>query len=126
MKNIIIASLLFFTMTFVLFFASKYVELTCDKLLNVSSKIEENLIEDKWDESYILSFELLNIYEGHIANLTLFLNHSDFDHIYSEVVKLTQYAKCANKDESLSSIHMIKTLISEVKNMESLSISNIF
>lgn len=126
MKNMIAATTLFFIMLFILFFASKYVVLTCDKLIDVSASIENNIVEEKWDESYMLSFELLNIYEGHVANLTLFLNHSDFDQIYAEVIKLSQYTKLHDKAESLASIHMIKTMVNEVKTMESLSISNIF
>lgn len=126
MKNMIAATTLFFIMVFILFFASKYVVLTCDKLIDVSASIENNIVEEKWDESYMLSFELLNIYEGHVANLTLFLNHSDFDQIYAEVIKLSQYTKLHDKAESLASIHMIKTMVNEVKTMESLSVSNIF
>jgi len=113
-------------MIVILVFASKYIVLTCDKLLDVSSEIEENIVNNNWDESYMLSFELLNIYEGHVANLTLFLNHTDFDNIYSEVIKLSQYSKCKNKDEALSSIHVVKTLINQVKELESISIGNIF
>ncbi len=71
MKNMIATCIIFFLMIFILFFASKYIVLTCDKLLDVSSEIEENIVNDNWDESYMLSFELLNIYEGHVANLTL-------------------------------------------------------
>lgn len=126
MKNMIATCIIFFLMIFILFFASKYIVLTCDKLLDVSSEIEENIVNDNWDESYILSFELLNIYEGHVANLTLFLNHTDFDNIYSEIIKLSQYSKCKNKDEALSSIHVVKTLINQVKELESISIGNIF
>ena len=126
MKNMIFACIIFFFMLFILFFASKYIILTCDKLLDVSSKIEENIVNDNWDESYMLSFELLNIYEGHIANLTLFLNHTDFDNIYSEIIKLSQYSKCESKDEALSSIHVVKTLISHVKELESITVGNIF
>ncbi len=126
MKNMIATCIIFFLMIFILFFASKYIVLTCDKLLDVSSKIEENIVNDNWDESYMLSFELLNIYEGHVANLTLFLNHTDFDNIYSEIIKLSQYSKCKNKDEALSSIHVVKTLINQVKELESISIGNIF
>lgn len=126
MKNMITTCIIFFLMIFILFFASKYIVLTCDKLLDVSSEIEENIVNDNWDESYMLSFELLNIYEGHVANLTLFLNHTDFDNIYSEVIKLSQYSKCKNKDEALSSIHVVKTLINQVKELESISIGNIF
>lgn len=126
MKNMIATCIIFFLMIFILFFASKYIVLTCDKLLDVSSEIEENIVNDNWDESYMLSFELLNIYEGHVANLTLFLNHTDFDNIYSEVIKLSQYSKCKNKDEALSSIHVVKTLINQVKEIESISIGNIF
>ncbi|GAA0775328.1 DUF4363 family protein [Clostridium subterminale] len=126
MKNLIATCIIFFLMIFILFFASKYIVLTCDKLLDVSSEIEENIVNDNWDESYMLSFELLNIYEGHVANLTLFLNHTDFDNIYSEIIKLSQYSKCKNKDEALSSIHVVKTLINQVKELESISIGNIF
>ncbi len=126
MKNMIATCIIFFLMIFILFFASKYIVLTCDKLLDVSSEIEENIVNDNWDESYMLSFELLNIYEGHVANLTLFLNQTDFDNIYSEVIKLSQYSKCKNKDEALSSIHVVKTLINQVKELESISIGNIF
>lgn len=126
MKNMITTCIIFFLMIFILFFASKYIVLTCDKLLDVSSEIEENIVNDNWDESYMLSFELLNIYEGHVANLTLFLNHTDFDNIYSEIIKLSQYSKCKNKDEALSSIHVVKTLINQVKELESISIGNIF
>jgi hypothetical protein len=126
MKNMIVTCIIFFLMIIILFFASKYIVLTCDKLLDVSSEIEENIVNDNWDESYILSFELLNIYEGHVANLTLFLNHTDFDNIYSEIIKLSQYSKCKNKDEALSSIHVVKTLINQVKKLESISIGNIF
>jgi len=113
-------------MVFFLFFASKYIVLTCDKLLDVSSKIEENIVDDNWDDSYILSFELLNIYEGHVTNLTLFLNHSDFDNIYGEVIKLSQYTKCESKAEALATIHVVKTLINQVKEMESVNVGNIF
>jgi uncharacterized metal-binding protein len=126
MKNMITTCIIFFFMIFILFFVSQYIVLTCDKLLDVSVKIEENIVNDNWDESYMLSFELLNIYEGHIANLTLFLNHSDFDNIYSEIIKLSQYSKCKSKDEALSSIHVVKTLINQVKNLESITLGNIF
>lgn len=126
MKNMISTCIIFFFMLFILFFASKYIVLTCDKLLDVSSRIEENIVNDNWDESYMLSFELLNIYEGHITNLTLFLNHTDFDNIYSEIIKLSQYSKCESKDEALSSIHVVKTLINHVKELESITVGNIF
>ncbi|MEG0308246.1 MAG: DUF4363 family protein [Clostridium sp.] len=126
MKSMITTFIMFFAMLFLLFFASKYIVLTCDKLLDVSSKIETNIVDDNWDESYMLSFELLNIYEGHIANLTLFLNHTEFDNIYGEVIKLSQYTKCENKDEALATIHVVKTLINQVRQMESVNIGNIF
>lgn len=126
MKNMITTCVIFFLMLFLLFFASKYIILTCDKLLDVSAKIEENIVDNNWDESYMLSFDLLNIYEGHITNLSVLLNHTDFNIIYGEIIKLSQYSKCKNKEESLSSIHVIKTLINQVKELESLSISNIF
>lgn len=126
MKNMIWTTVAFLVMLVFLFFASKYITLTCDKMLEVTSEIENNLVNNNWDESYMLSFQLLNIYEGHVSNLTLFLNHLDFHNIYNEIIKLSQYTKCKTEDEALASIHVLKTLIIEVKEMEFLSISNIF
>lgn len=126
MKNMLWTTAFFFIMLAFLFFASKYINLTCDKMLEVTCQIEDNLVKENWDESYMLSFELLNIYEGHVSTLTLFLNHFDFHNIYNEIIKLSQYTKCETEDEALASIHVLKALINEVKEMESLSISNIF
>lgn len=126
MKNMIGTTIVFFIMLIFLFFASKYIVLTCDKMLDVTCEIEKNVVDNNWDESYILSFELLNIYEGHVSNLTLFLNHFDFHNIYGEIIKLSQYSKCETQDEALASIHVLKALLNEIKDMEALSISNIF
>ncbi len=125
MKNFFVSYILFIVMCIFLFLASKYVILTCDKMLDTSMKIEQHILNDEWDDSYILSFKLLHIYEGHVNNLNLFLNHSEFDSIYRQVIMLTQYAKCNNKDESLATIHMIKTMIHDVKTIEYVNIRNI-
>lgn len=126
MRNMIISCIVFILMFIVLFFASSYIVLTCDKLLDVCAEVEEKIVDEQWEEGYMISFELLNIYEGHISNLTLFLNHNDFDNVYENIVELTQFVKCETKNEALASIHVIKTLINQVREMEEVSISNIF
>lgn len=126
MKNIVITFILFIFMCVGLFFASEYIILTCDKLLNVADKIEGDIVDESWDEAYILSFELLDIYEGHVRHMTLFLNHSNVDIIYGEVIKLTQYCKEEEKSEALATLHLVKTLLQEVRQMEKLTINNIF
>lgn len=126
MKNIVITFILFIFMCVGLFFASEYIILTCDKLLNVADKIEGDIVDESWDEAYILSFELLDIYEGHVRHMTLFLNHANVDIIYGEVIKLTQYCKEEEKSEALATLHLVKTLLQEVRQMEKLTINNIF
>jgi hypothetical protein len=126
MKNIVITFILFIFMCVGLFFASEYIILTCDKLLNVADKIEGDIVDESWDEAYILSFELLDIYEGHVRHMTLFLNHTNVDIIYGEVIKLTQYCKEEEKSEALATLHLVKTLLQEVRQMEKLTINNIF
>lgn len=113
-------------MCILLFFASNYIILTCDKLLFNTNLIEEKVSQGKWDDAHILSFQLLDIYEGHVSQLSLFLNHSEMDIAYGEVLKLTQYTKESTKDESLATIHILKAYIKEVKNMEKVTISNVF
>jgi hypothetical protein len=126
MKNIVITVIVFLVMCICLFFASQYIILTCDKLLKIANKMESNIVDEQWDESYIRSFELLDIYEGHVQHMTIFVNHTNVDIIYSEVIKLTQYCKEQDKAESLATLHLIKTLLNEVHQMEKISVNNIF
>ncbi|EQB90079.1 hypothetical protein J2Z44_002075 [Clostridium punense] len=126
MRNIVVTIIIFLVMCFCLFFASQYIILTSDKLLDVANKMESNIVDENWDNAYILSFELLDIYEGHVKHMTIFINHANVDVIYSEVIKLTQYCKEEDKTESLATLHLIKTLLLEVKQLEKVSISNIF
>ncbi|MEG0771869.1 DUF4363 family protein [Clostridium sp.] len=126
MKNIIVSIIVFVVMCVCLFFASQYIILTADKLLEVANKMETNIVDEAWDESYIRSFELLDIYEGHIRHMTVFVNHVNVDVIYSEVIKLTQYCKEEDKPEALATLHLIKTLLQEVRQMEQITVNNIF
>ncbi|WP_291575379.1 DUF4363 family protein [Clostridium sp. UBA4548] len=126
MRNIVVTVVVFLIMCFCLFFASQYIILTSDKLLDVANKMENNIVDEKWDDAYIHSFELLDIYEGHVRHMTVFVNHANVDVIYSEVIKLTQYCKEEDKAEALATLHLIKTLLQEVRQMEKVTINNIF
>jgi len=43
-----------------------------------------------------------------------------------KLYELSQYTKCESKAEALATIHVVKTLINQVKEMESVNVGNIF
>jgi len=68
---------------------------------------------------------LLTSYEKDMSIVTLFLNHEELDTIYNEALKLTQYTKEEDKTHSLSSIHLVKSLIEGIKEGQKITLRNI-
>lgn len=126
MKKVILPFMLFLAMLVGLYYSTKYTNNTCDKLLKITSDTEASIAFEQWDNAYINSMDLLSNYEKDMSLVTLFLNHEELDIIYNETLKLTQFTKEKDKSHSLSTIHLIKSLIKGIKEGQKLTLRNIF
>lgn len=126
MKKVILPFTLFLAMLVGLYYSTKYTNDTCDKLLELSYETESSIAFEQWDDAYINSLDLLKSYEKDMSLVTLFLNHEELDIIYNETLKLTQFTKEKDKSHSLSTIHLIKSLIEGIKEGQKLTLRNIF
>lgn len=126
MKKVILPFMLFLAMLVGLYYSTKYTNNTCDKLLEIAYETESSIAFEQWDNAYINSMTLLTSYEKDMSIVTLFLNHEELDIIYNESLKLTQYTKEEDKTHSLSSIHLVKSLIEGIKEGQKITLRNVF
>ncbi|WP_454053255.1 DUF4363 family protein [Clostridium sp. Marseille-Q7071] len=126
MKKVILPFMLFLAMLVGLYYSTKYTNNTCDKLLEIAYETESSIAFEQWDNAYINSMTLLTSYEKDMSIVTLFLNHEELDIIYNEALKLTQYTKEEDKTHSLSSIHLVKSLIEGIKEGQKITLRNVF
>lgn len=125
MKTVITSYILFFLIVILLFWGVFYLNKTSSSLLNESREMEDLILKESWQESYDSSVNILNQWEKASHILSIVIDHQKVDNITAEVLKLTQYTKCNNKDEALASIHSIKFLFEHLMNLEKISIQNI-
>ena len=125
MKKVILPFVLFLAMLVGLYYSTKYTNNTCDKLLEIAYETESSIAFEQWDNAYINSMALLTSYEKDMSIVTLFLNHEELDIIYNEALKLTQYTKEEDKTHSLSSIHLVKSLIEGIKEGQKITLRNV-
>ncbi|HCQ89324.1 MULTISPECIES: DUF4363 family protein [unclassified Clostridium] len=125
MKKVILPFMLFLAMLVGLYYSTKYTNNTCDKLLEIAYETESSIAFEQWDNAYINSMALLTSYEKDMSIVTLFLNHEELDIIYNEALKLTQYTKEEDKTHSLSSIHLVKSLIEGIKEGQKITLRNV-
>lgn len=125
MKKVILPFALFLAMLVGLYYSTKYTNNICDKLSEIAHETESSIAFEQWDNAYINSMVLLTSYEKDMSIVTLFLNHEELDIIYNEVLKLTQYTKEEDKTHSLSSIHLVKSLIEGIKEGQKITLRNV-
>jgi len=126
MKNVIISVIIFFALLIGLFVSLNYLSSMCNDLVNLGDKIEDEISKENWQEAYDSSMNLTKEWKNHCDVISFFVHHQEIDNIDNELWKLSQYTKCQTKDESLASVHVVKFFINHIKNLEDLSIQNIF
>lgn len=125
MKNTIISLILFLTVIgFVIFANGKLIQL-CDEISKESSKIEELIDNDNWNESYKKSVKLLELLKTDGFISSIYINHTDIDELINNTVRATVLIKCHDKAESLSTLHLIKYNADRIKQLQYPNLENI-
>lgn len=126
MKNIFVSIILFILLLFLIILPPHYLSRICGTLTDKTDDIELLVSNENWDDSYILSVQLLENWQDHKTLFSIFAPHDEIDDVNIEIYKLSQYVKCRDKSESLASIHLIKFLVNHLNELNKASIQNIF
>lgn len=126
MKNTLATIIIFIIMVFTIIFSVNYLNNTCVKLNTVSTEIGKSIEDESWNKAYTESLNLFQQWEKYTRKISIFVNHAEIDNINNELLKLTQYTKCHNKEEALASNEVVKFLFKHIVNMEKINLQNIF
>ncbi|WP_139905042.1 DUF4363 family protein [Clostridium thermarum] len=125
MKNALISFSLFLLLLVGMYFSLNYLKSTCTKILADSTKLEELILDEKWEDADKLSNDLYYYWENKSMVLSIFVNHMEIDALNNEILKLTQYVRTKSKDESLASTHVVKFYTNSIINLQKITIQNI-
>lgn len=126
MKKIIVSLSIFVVMIIGMIFSIQYLNKVCKDLEDISSSIETYINEDNMNKAYETSLSLTKKWKKYSESISIFVNHQEIDNIETELSKIPQYIKEDSKEESLASVRVLAFFLNHVKNMEKITIQNIF
>jgi hypothetical protein len=95
-------------------------------MLKTGDELEKIILKGDWEKADNISNEYLKNWEGKSYILPMFVNHTEIDLLNNEMLRLTQYVRCQNKEEALASTHTIKFYLDNIKELQKINIQNIF
>ena len=98
----------------------------CSHAKASSDEIEELILNKEYDLAYEKSEMLLSYIDGNDGIPTIYLNHTDYDLIINECLKLCIYIDERDISEALASLHIIKYSVTDLKELQKVNIKNIF
>lgn len=125
MKNVIISFVVFLAMVGTMIYSLGYLNKVCNDIAHKSDNLEEEISGDSWDKAMDTVNTLQKEWERQSKIIPLFVNHAEVDLLNNELLKLTQYVKCKNRDESLASTHVVKFYIDNIKSLQKVTIENL-
>lgn len=125
MRNALISIFLFLAIMCSLFFFNKSVINLCDNIINKSNEINNSLLEDDLERSYYLSIDLKNTLESKSAITSIYLNHTDFDNLINEVIKLSIYILNEDRSEAMTSLNLLQANAQHLRNLQIPKLENV-
>jgi len=126
MKNIFVSFILFIILMLLIILPPCYLNKICGSLTDKADNIELLVSNENWNDSYILSVQLLNSWQDYKKIFSIFVPHNEIDNLDMEMYKLSQYVKCRDEAESMASIHLIKFLVNHLSELNKVNFRNIF
>lgn len=125
MKNLLISTLIFFSVfVSVIFFHNELINI-CDTTLKLNNDIEVLINKEDWDKAYEKSIELYNLVNDKYELISIYINHEDVDYLNTESLKLSQFIETKNLSETLASLHAMKSYASHLKKVQKINLGNI-
>lgn len=126
MKNTITSIILFSLMFIFVLYSHNMLINICDDINEKCLQIETAIDQKDWDKAYSLAVDVKDNVEKHSLSISVYINHTDINNLSNEVLKLTQYTKVRDNAESLASVHLVKYTSDAIKELQDITIKNIF
>ncbi|WP_300382295.1 DUF4363 family protein [Clostridium sp.] len=126
MRNSLISIFLFIVLLVgVIYLNTKFLDI-CIHAKESTDEIEEIISNKDYDLAYDKSESLLFYMDDNDGIANIYLNHTDYDLIINECLKLCIYIEERDISEALASLHVIKYSVTDLKELQKVNIKNIF
>lgn len=126
MRNSLISICLFIILLIVIIYLNMGFVKICSNAKASTDEIEELIFNKEYDLAYEKSEELLSYIDGNDGIPTIYLNHTDYDLVINECLKLCIYIEERDISEALASLHLVKYSVNHLKDLQKVNLKNIF
>ncbi|MCH3965243.1 MAG: DUF4363 family protein [Clostridium sp.] len=126
MRSSIASIIMFVVMVICITFSINYLKNKTHMLEYSNNKIETAIKSNSFENASRSLNEFKTIWDNYSRNISIFTNHNELDDIDEQIEKLTQYIKYENKEESLISTNIIRSILNRIPEMEKVDVQNLF
>lgn len=126
MRNSLISISLFIILLLSIFYLNNGFIKICNKAEISINEIEELISNKEYDLAYEKSEELLSYIDENDRIPTIYLNHTDYDSVINECLKLCIYIEERDISEAVASLHLVKYSVTHLKDLQTVNLKNIF
>lgn len=126
MKNTFVTIALFLGMLGFIFYSHNMLIDVCNHIDKHCTDIEMALDKKDNEKAYKYTMEIKDLLEEKSTPIAIYVNHTDINSLNSEVIKLSQYIKKDDMKESYATVHAVKYACKYIRELETISIKNIF
>ena len=125
MRTTIISVILFLSLLSFISFADFKLQKLYNTISSESDIIEDLIDEDEWDKAYDKTKDLLEDIQKESLLSSVYVNHTDFDNLTNEAIKLCLFIQCRDNAQSHVSANLLKSSADNIKDLNRLSLKNI-
>lgn len=126
MKATIVSILLFLSLLGFVIYADNSLDNLCDNIEDKCTLITRCLEKDNYDDAYDMSKEILVDLNDRSLITSIYVNHTDYDTLYCEALRLSAYIYKKDKSKSYNSTKVLKCNSHIVKSLHKTNLKNIF
>ena len=126
MKNYLISISLFIIMVLFLIYADNSFKSLCNDIITACDSMEETARNGDVEELFEPSMDLFNMIENNSTIAAIYINHMDYDLVLNEALKLNVYVEQGDSSEANASLHLLKYMATQLKEILVPTFRNIF
>lgn len=126
MRVVVSTCLIFIIFIVASFTLNRYINNSCDKLLDDIKVLNESIKDNSWNMAKDQLKDLKEEWEHTKKRWQLFLEHYEMDAIDIAIARLDEYVEIENRPLALGEMASFRLLISHIKDKEGLKLQNVF
>jgi hypothetical protein len=126
LKNTFASIILFLSLFAFVAYSNYKLNILCDFIQSSCTEVDSLIQSGSFEEASIKTDQILStIKDNHLLS-SIYLNHTDFDILSCEALKLSIYVEAKNDDESYVSANLLKCYACNIKKLHRPTLENIF